>query len=89
MSTDTAFGDLIATVWEQRVQCEMPTQAGARCRRDAHWRINLHGCEQALTCGQHKTAWTQQTSRHPGPPRCAHCHHTFDRAADAYTVSAL
>jgi hypothetical protein len=53
MSTATAF-EAVVSAWDEQVCCEMTTQQGTRCRRPAYWRADLHGCEQALLCGQHK-----------------------------------
>jgi hypothetical protein len=55
------FEAMIAA-FDEPLLCEMTTQAGVRCRRTAHWRLDLHGCEQALLCGQHAKAWERRPS---------------------------
>jgi hypothetical protein len=80
--------DAIVAKWDEVTRCELPTQAGPKCRRAAHWRINLHGCEQGHVCTQHLRAWTtaaEQTST----GRCTHCGRQFDQITDAYTVTRL
>lgn len=91
VSTHSAFDALIAARWDQPVTCEIPTQAGDSCRRPAHWRINLHGCEQAIACGQHKEAWRRSVLLNFGTsiPRCAHCRQKFATPADAFSVTPL
>lgn len=93
--------ELITAGWNDKVACEIPTGSGEPCKRTAHWRINLHGCEQANTCGQHMKAWRRSTlSRFSaaghahctdcdGRARCVHCKQTFADPADAFTVTPL
>ncbi|BCO36714.1 hypothetical protein [Mycobacterium heckeshornense] len=72
--------------------CEMPAAGeGRRCRRPAGWRVNLHGCEAVLMCGQHKAAWLRQTRAqfYTGPARCAHCGCVFDDLATAVRLVRL
>ncbi|WP_162938404.1 hypothetical protein [Mycobacterium kyogaense] len=74
--------------WNEHLACEMPTRAGTACGRPARWRLNLHGCEQALLCGHHLRAW-QRAAIESSTGRCAHCGRQFDGVADAYTVTSL
>lgn len=84
--------DSIVAAWSLSLNCEMTTEAGARCQRQAHWRLDLHGCEQALLCGQHLKAWRRDAlSRELSglAPECNHCGCIFRSVDDAYTVVAL
>jgi hypothetical protein len=90
--TDLSPFGAIVSAWNEQVRCEMTTKAGARCRRPAYWRINLHNCEQALACGQHTSAWARSAMANIGSglsPRCAHCGRTFDSISAAYSVTPL
>jgi hypothetical protein len=86
-TTESCALDAIIATWDQLVHCEIPTQTGAACRRPARWRINLHGCEQANTCGQHLRTWQGWAAA--STSRCDHCKRTFSSPADAYTVTPL
>lgn len=81
---DIAF-DEIAARFDDQPGCE----GSARCTRPARWRINLHGCEQAIMCTHHKSAWVRQQRAEVGMPRCVHCGTEFDCAEDAFTVAAI
>ncbi|WP_019969329.1 hypothetical protein [Mycobacterium sp. 141] len=85
---DSIFTAAIAG-WHRRLTCESRTSTGDRCRRPAAWRINLHGCEAANLCGQHKAAWLRRHQSFTGQPRCVHCGVVFATLSDACTVSAL
>lgn len=90
--TVQTFEDVISA-WTQHVCCELPTLQGGQCRRPAYWRVDLHGCEQALLCGQHLRSWLREVSANNvvAIPRCGLCGRIFDTAADgaAFTVVAL
>lgn len=88
--TAVAF-DAVVAGWDDKLHCEMATQTAARCQRPAHWRLNLHGCEQASLCGQHLSRWQRDASMECrlSTPRCAHCGRQFERVTDAYTVTPL
>jgi hypothetical protein len=91
MSTATAF-EAVISAWDQQMHCEMTTQAGARCRRLAYWRADLHGCEQALLCGHHKSSWMRRTMhqfRIDGAARCWRCYKQFDSFDAACKVLPL
>ncbi|WP_100522660.1 hypothetical protein [Mycobacteroides abscessus] len=81
----------IVNAWDESPKCEMPTAHGASCRHTARWRINLHGCERAIVCGQHLRVWKRKADRnaHTATARCGHCGRVFTILADAYTVDAL
>ena len=89
--TDPTVFDEIVALFDDKPVCEMTTGQGPRCTRTASWRINLHGCEQALMCGQHLRTWTGTLTVNSrlGTPRCGHCGHQFATVADAYTVTPL
>jgi len=84
MSTATAFGEIVARFGD-KPRCE----GSGRCTRPARWRINLHGCEQAIMCAHHKTAWLRKTGANVGDPRCVHCGKQFDSIDDAVKVVAI
>jgi hypothetical protein len=84
-TSEIAFDEIVAS-FDDVPRCEM---ADGRCTRPARWRINLHGCEQAITCGQHKSAWLRKVLAQVGNPRCAHCGAEFDCVDDAVTVVAI
>lgn len=90
-TSDSCAIDAIVAAWDNAVNCEMPIQAGPTCRRTASWRINLHGCEQANVCGQHKEAWRRSVLFNFGTlwPRCGHCRVTFTSLRDVFTVTPL
>lgn len=91
MTTATAF-EAVISAWDEQVRCEMTTQTGTGCRRLAYWRADLHGCERALLCGQHKNSWTRRALHHfraDGAARCWWCRKRFDRFDDACTVTPL
>lgn len=81
----TAFTEIIAGFGDQ-LRCEATTQVGGRCLRPVRWRLNLHGCEQVLLCGQHLRAWEREVTAECRP-ECAHCGRRFDSLAAAYTVT--
>jgi hypothetical protein len=81
---DTAFDEIVAS-FDDKPPCE----GSGRCTRPARWRINLHGCEQAIMCAQHKSAWLRKMRANVGDPRCAHCGTVFDSVDDAVTVVAI
>lgn len=81
-----AFDEIVAA-WTRMVNCEATTQTGMPCRRPASWRINLHGCERAVVCGQHLRTWKRDAAGSTG--RCAHCGLQFDTITAAYTVAPL
>ncbi len=85
---DAAFGAIVATIGA-RLRCEMRTLSADTCRRDARWRVDLHGCEQVNMCGQHKSAWVREMRAQEGNPRCAHCGHEFDSLDDAVRITAI
>jgi hypothetical protein len=90
-TTAHAFETVIAA-WDKRPRCEMTTSTGHQCRRQAAWRLNLHGCEHALLCGQHQAAWIRNATANTlagCAPRCAHCGHVFTTVDDAYTAGPL
>jgi hypothetical protein len=89
--TATAFAAVISG-WDEQVRCEMTTQAGAQCQRPASWRADLHGCEQALLCGHHKSAWVRRTVQHfgrDGAARCWWCRKRFDSFDAACRITPL
>ncbi|AAS05068.1 hypothetical protein PICSAR240_03899 [Mycobacterium avium subsp. paratuberculosis] len=91
MLDDAAF-DAIVAVFSQRARCEMQTLSGGKCPRAARWRIDLHGCEQAIVCGQHKKAWLQEALANLWrgiQPRCAHCGRVFNSFQDAVRITAI
>jgi hypothetical protein len=90
MTTSTAFEAVIAA-WDEQVRCEMPTQAGNHCQRLAYWRVDLHGCELVLMCGQHKQKWLRRALAEcrSRVPECAFCHRTFDSLEAACKVTPL
>lgn len=91
-NTATTFDEVVAGFADQP-NCEMATQAGGTCRRAARWRIDLHGCEQVIMCGQHKNGWLRRMLAYrrqiPGHPRCAHCRTEFDTVDDAVRITAI
>lgn len=91
-ATATITFEGVVSAWHERPNCEMDTKQGDRCSRPATMRINLHGCEQSLACGQHLNAWKRKGSANMRAgylPRCAHCGRTFASFDDAYTVVPL
>ena len=86
----TAFDEIVAAFNDQP-RCEMTTLAGGQCQRPARWRVDLHGCEQAIMCSHHKTAWIRHVlaEQLDGQPRCAHCRTVFDRFDDAVRITAI
>jgi hypothetical protein len=84
--TKTAFDEIIDRFGD-KPRCE----GSGRCTRPARWRINLHGCEQAIMCGQHKSAWLRQIRAKSAArqPRCAHCGQVFSDIATAVSVVAI
>jgi hypothetical protein len=85
MSTsEIAFDEIVAHFTDKP-----PCESSARCTRPARWRINLHGCEQAIMCGQHKAAWLRKVLAQKYSPRCAHCGRVFDSVDAAITVVAI
>lgn len=84
-ATRVAF-DAIAAAFADQLRCEATTQAGGQCLRPVRWRLNLHGCEQALLCGQHLRAWERQAVAVMRPV-CAHCGRQFASLTDAYMVT--
>lgn len=92
-SVATAFEAVIAG-WDDIVQCEMGTQSGRRCRRPARWRLDLHGCELALLCGQHKAGWVKRAEYEVrcASTSCSYCRRPVPDLASlaaAYTVTPL
>ncbi|WP_142926667.1 hypothetical protein [Mycobacterium marinum] len=85
MPAATTFTEIVAKFGEQP-RCEAITQLRGRCLRPVRWRLNLHGCEQVLLCGQHLRAWEREAAAERRP-ECAHCGRTFDSLAGAYTVT--
>jgi hypothetical protein len=83
-STAVALDDMVARFGE-RPRCE----SDSPCTRPAPWLINLHGCEQAIMCGQHKTAWMRRVQANGGRLRCVRCNTEFDCVADSFTVTAI
>ncbi|MGA7053178.1 MAG: hypothetical protein WBZ37_18300 [Mycobacterium sp.] len=81
----------IEAAFDDQPCCEMTTLAGPRCQRSARWRVNLHGCEQANMCGQHKRAWLkrQVANRLLGRPWCGMCRIEFDSFDDAVRITAI
>jgi hypothetical protein len=91
MTTATAF-EAVISAWDEQVRCEMTTQAGTGCRRLAYWRADLHGCERALLCGHHKSAWVRRTVQHfgrDGAARCWWCRKRFDSFDAACRITPL
>jgi hypothetical protein len=84
-TSEIAFDEIVAS-FDDVPRCEMPD---GRCTRPARWRINLHGCEQAIMCGQHKSAWLRKIRGEVGTSRCAHCGTEFDCVTGAFTVTAI
>ena len=85
---DSPSFESVISAWGSQPQCEMATHNGNQCRRPAHWRLNLHGCEAAISCGQHLRMWTREAATNSSG-RCAHCGRTFDQITDSYTVTPL
>ena len=89
VSTATAF-EAIISAWDEQIRCEMTTKQGTRCRRAGVLaRADLHGCEQALLCGHHESAWVRQATQHfrrDGAARCWWCRKRFDSLGDACTA---
>jgi hypothetical protein len=88
---DTAF-DAIVAAFDESPRCEMVTLSGGKCPRAARWRIDLHGCELVIACGQHKKAWIQEALAnlwHGLRPRCVHCGKEFNSFDDAVRITAL
>ncbi|WP_406813965.1 tyrosine-type recombinase/integrase [Mycobacterium sp. M23085] len=85
---DVSF-EAVISAWDRVARCEMPTHQGDPCRRPANWRLNLHGCEQALMCGRHKSSWVRAALR--AAPRfcCGLCEREFDRLDDACSITRL
>lgn len=83
----------LAAAWNDAPRCEMDTKAGAQCCRPAHWRLNLHGCEHVLICGQHLNAWKRncESDTRGGSlsPKCVHCGRQFASLIDAYSATPL
>jgi hypothetical protein len=78
-ATAPSFEDVIAA-WNETLHCEMATQLGARCRRLAYWRADLHGCEQVLICTQHKNAYVRRARfdfNRDGAGVCGWCRKRF------------
>jgi hypothetical protein len=82
----SAFDDIVARFGD-KPHCE----DSDRCTRPASWRINLHCCEQAIMCAQHKNAWLRRirAEQATGHPRCAHCSVVFETVDAAITVTAI
>lgn len=80
---DVAFDEIVDR-FADKPKCD----GSPRCTRPARWRINLHGCEQAIMCGQHKAAWLRKVLTEANP-RCAHCRAEFGCVHDAFTVVAI
>lgn len=78
------FDEIVARLAD-KPKCE----GSARCTRPARWRINLHGCVQAIMCAHHKSAWLRKIRAEVGMSRCAHCGTEFDCADAAFTVVAI
>jgi hypothetical protein len=74
----TAF-EAVISAWDEQVRCAMPTKQRARCQRPAYWRVDLHGCERVLVCGQHKQAWIRRALAQCRSrlPACVHCGRMF------------
>lgn len=83
--------ETITAAWNARPRCEIETAAGRQCRRAASWKIDLHGCEQAIACGQHCRRWLAESLQNfaLSDARCAHCGRVFDTPAGAFLVAAL
>lgn len=89
---DHATFDVIVAGFSERARCEMDTLSGGKCPRAARWRIDLHGCDQAIVCGQHKKTWVREALAnlwHGIRPRCAHCGKVFDVLGDAVRITAI
>jgi hypothetical protein len=71
----------IEAAFDDHPSCEMTTCAGAQCQRPVRWRIDLHGCEQAIMCRQNKNGWLKEelANLRRGRPRCVHCSREFER----------
>ncbi|MCV7300867.1 hypothetical protein H7J93_14670 [Mycobacterium barrassiae] len=82
-----AFERVIAA-WSEPVDCEAHTKLGAQCRRPAHWRLDLHGCETVLLCRHHLRAW-ELKARSTMAPWCAVCGGRWPSINDAYSVTPL
>lgn len=87
-NTTTAFDEIVAG-FNDHPACEMTTAGGDPCRRPARWRVDLHGCEQANMCGQHKTSWVRKQAALYGQPRCDHCGFVFASLDDAVRITAI
>lgn len=81
----------IVSSWNEQVPCESPTALGRPCRRTAHYRLNLHGCEQANLCGTHLKGWVTKAhaSQAAAVARCVHCGQLFEAVEDSYTAVEL
>lgn len=87
---DIAFASVIASWNDEPPRCQATTLADnpAECRRAANWRINMHGCDQALLCGQHKSIWVRRY-QHTGRGRCERCNREFARFEDVCSITRL
>ena len=85
--TASSFQAIIAS-FGLNTQCEMTIAQSQPCPRPAEWRIDLHGCERALLCGQHLRAWERDAAK-TSTGRCAHCGRQFTLISDSYIVTAL
>jgi hypothetical protein len=81
---ETAFDEIVDR-FGGKPRCE----GSDRCTRPARWRVNLHGCEQAIMCAQHKSAWLRKMKGNVGILRCARCGTEFDSVDDAVTVVGI
>lgn len=43
-----------------RLTCQITTNRGRTCEHLAHWRIDVHGCEERLVCTQHLRHWERR-----------------------------
>lgn len=86
--TPTSDFERLIETWDEVAHCD---QLGG-CRRPATWRLNLHGCEQALKCGQHMNSWKRRAvSAFAGGDLvvCDRCEGRFERIEDACTITRL
>jgi hypothetical protein len=81
---ETVFDEIVAR-FADKPQCD----GSPGCTRPASWRIDLHGCEQAIMCAQHKSAWLRDIRANAGQPRCVHCGRVFDDVSAAVSVITI
>lgn len=86
-TTTDSFQQVIAT-WFEPLNCEQVTEQGRQCRRSAHWKLDLHGCQQVLLCKQHLNAWTRKAHTRMAPS-CLKCGRAWPTTSDAFRVVAI